>query len=413
MQKNILYISYDGMTDPLGQSQVLPYICGLSQKGYRYTLISCEKPERYEANRAIIEKICTENHIDWQPMMYHKNPPVLSTIWDVISLQRKSYKLHLQKKFYLTHCRGYISSLIGLSLNKKYSVPFLFDMRGFWADEKKDAGTWPLSNPLYKLVYEFFKKKEVDFIKDSAAIISLTHAGKNEMLRWDLGISHDKINVIPCCVDTAHFNQEHVNTEKTHALKEELNIKPTDTVLSYLGSIGTWYMLDEMLDFFAQWLQKYPNSKLLFITHDEHERIMEAASKRNLSQKIIIKSAQRHEVPQILSLSQASLFFIRPTYSKMSSSPTKQGEIMAMGIPIICNTGVGDTDTIVKNYNSGALVSEFNEAGYRQAIFDFDKKNFESEILRKGAINYFDLDKGIESYFSVYKSIEACQETKV
>jgi glycosyltransferase involved in cell wall biosynthesis len=263
------------------------------------------------------------------------------------------------------------------------------------------------------MVYEFFKKKEQDFIRDSAAIISLTHAGKNEMLRWDLGISPDKINVIPCCVDTAHFNQERVNTEKIQALKEELNIQPSDTILSYLGSIGTWYMLDEMLDFFAQWLQKYPNSKLLFITHDEHERIMEAASKRNLSQKIIIKSAQRHEVPQILSLSQASLFFIRPTYSKMSSSPTKQGEIMAMGIPIICNTGVGDTDTIVNNYNSGALVSEFNEAGYRQAIFDFDKKNFESEILRKGAINYFDLDKGIESYFSVYKSIEVCQETKV
>lgn len=406
MQKNILYISYDGMTDPLGQSQVLPYICGLSQKGYRYTLISCEKPERYEANRAIIEKICLENHIDWQPMMYHKNPPVLSTIWDVITLQRKAYKLHKKTKFSLTHCRGYISSLIGLSLRRRHGVPFLFDMRGFWADEKKDAGAWPLSNPLFKMVYEFFKIKEQDFIRDSAAIISLTHAGKNEMLRWDLGISHDKINVIPCCVDTAHFNQERVNTEKIQALKEELNIQPTDTVLSYLGSIGTWYMLDEMLDFFAQWLQKYPNSKLLFITHDEHERIMEAASKRNLDQKIIIKSAQRHEVPQILSLSQASLFFIRPTYSKMSSSPTKQGEIMAMGIPIICNTGVGDTDTIVKNYNSGALVASFDDTAYQKTIQDFDAKTFDEAALRKGAIDYFDLEKGIGTYQEVYESID-------
>ncbi len=43
MTKQILYVSYDGMTDPLGQSQVLPYIEGLSKYGYQYTLISCEK----------------------------------------------------------------------------------------------------------------------------------------------------------------------------------------------------------------------------------------------------------------------------------------------------------------------------------------------------------------------------------
>jgi hypothetical protein len=133
---------------------------------------------------------------------------------------------------------------------------------------------------------------------------------------------------------------------------------------------------------------------------------MEAASKRNLSQKIIIKSAQRHEVPQILSLSQASLFFIRPTYSKMSSSPTKQGEIMAMGIPIICNTGVGDTDTIVKNYNSGALVASFDDTAYQKTIQDFDAKTFDEAALRKGAIDYFDLEKGIGTYQEVYESID-------
>jgi hypothetical protein len=49
-----------------------------------------------------------------------------------------------------------------------------------------------------------------------------------------------------------------------------------------------------------------------------------------------------------ISLFDTSIFFIRPTYSKKASSPTKQGEIMAMGIPLICNYGVGDTDEIVK-----------------------------------------------------------------
>ena len=44
-----LYISYDGMTDPLGRSQVLPYLQGLSERGHEITLLSCEKPARMAA----------------------------------------------------------------------------------------------------------------------------------------------------------------------------------------------------------------------------------------------------------------------------------------------------------------------------------------------------------------------------
>ncbi|MEI9956314.1 MAG: hypothetical protein WDM90_08440 [Ferruginibacter sp.] len=49
-------------------------------------------------------------------------------------------------------------------------------------------------------------------------------------------------------------------------------------------------------------------------------------------------------MPLLLSLSQFSVFFIKPCYSKQSSSPTKHGEIMAMGIPLITNSGVGDVE---------------------------------------------------------------------
>ena len=148
MTKNILYISYDGMTDPLGQSQVLPYISGLSKHGYNFTLISCEKPERFENNKAVIEKICSENGIDWRPLTYHKSPPILSTIWDVNQIQKLAYRLEEEKSFSLVHSRGYISALIGLGLKRRYGVKFLFDMRGLWADEKVDAGAWRLDHPI-------------------------------------------------------------------------------------------------------------------------------------------------------------------------------------------------------------------------------------------------------------------------
>ena len=35
------------MTDPLGQSQVLPYLIGLTKEGYQFTILSFEKKERF------------------------------------------------------------------------------------------------------------------------------------------------------------------------------------------------------------------------------------------------------------------------------------------------------------------------------------------------------------------------------
>ena len=158
--KHVLYLSYDGMTDPLGQSQVLPYIIGLTKAGYSFHLVSFEKPDRFKENRSTIDVICRENNIDWHPLKYTKRPPLLSTVWDVVKMRRVAMQLHKKYGLSLIHCRSYISALIGLSFKRKKGVPFLFDMRGFWADERVDGGLWNLDNPIYKWVYNFFKKKD-------------------------------------------------------------------------------------------------------------------------------------------------------------------------------------------------------------------------------------------------------------
>ena len=87
-KKNILFISYDGMTDPLGQSQVIPYLAGLSKYGYRFTILSCEKPQRFALNKKNIETILDTFHIKWVPLLYHKKPPVISSMYDVLMLKR-------------------------------------------------------------------------------------------------------------------------------------------------------------------------------------------------------------------------------------------------------------------------------------------------------------------------------------
>jgi len=403
-KRNVLYISYDGMTDPLGQSQVIPYLVALSEKGFAFTILSFEKKERYAQRKDQIKAILDASGIRWEPLIYTKSPPVLSTLYDYSRMKRKASLLHESVNYSLVHCRSYIPSLAGLVLNHKYNLPFIFDMRGFWADERVDGKLWNLKNLLFKTIYQFFKKKEIAFINQSAAIISLTKAAKDEIIKWkNLQIEPDKITVIPCCVDTVLFDPDRVTIDQLQFMRQKLNLSEGNFVLGYLGSIGTWYMLDDMLQFFKSLKKEIPEAKFLFITEDDPENITEKGHQFGIStQDIIITKAERNEVPLMINLFNYGIFFIKPAYSKIASSPTKQGEIMAMGVPVICNPGVGDSDHIVRTYNSGFVVA-IRE--YDSVIKQISTANFDKTHIRKGAIDYFSLDKGATEYFNVYNSV--------
>lgn len=409
-----LFLSYDGMTDSLGQSQVLPYLVGLSKLNYQITIISFEKSENFEKNKSNIQKIVDDNGIIWKPLNYTKKPPVLSTLYDAFRLRNLVKKEIQQNNIQLIHCRSYITALIGLWAKKQFGVKFIFDMRGFWADERIDGKIWNIKNPVFKKIYQFFKQKEIQFLQNADYTISLTHNAKNEIYTWK-NFEHQKppIQVIPCCVDVDLFNPENINIDNTSTLKKELNILPNDFVVSYLGSVGTWYMLDEMMAFFSQLKSKIPNAKFLFINKDEHEKINTTAKKYNVASSIILRGGNRTEVPELLSLSQVSIFFILPSYSKKASSPTKQGELMAMQIPVICNAGVGDTDFVINHYHSGFLVHDFDFTPIVEKIASTQYKTmFNLAEIRNGAIDYFSLKKGIESYAEVYKKVMGNFHTK-
>lgn len=402
----ILYISYDGMTDPLGQSQVLPYLFGLSKVGYAITLISCEKKERFASRENAIRALCKANRIDWRPIIYTKRPPVLSTLYDIYKIKRVVNKILKEKRIQLVHCRSYIAALIGLELKRTKGIKFLFDMRGFWADERIDGALWSLKNPLYRLVYRYFKKQEIAFLQHADYVISLTHCAAQEIRSWHHLTHQPHIEVIPCSADLELFNPNRITEAKQIVLRAQLSLNQDDFILSYIGSIGTWYLLDEMLEFFVQLKIKKPSARFLFITNDSASSIRSKAEQLQIpEQDIIITNASRDNMPLYISLSSYTLFFIKPSYSKKASSPVKQGEAMSMGIPIVCNKGVGDSDLIVNECRAGFVVDELRIADYNRCIDLMLSSPVDSNNIKRGAKKWYALDHAIEQYSDVYNKI--------
>lgn len=408
MQQKVLYITYDGLSDPLGQSQILPYLCGLSGEGCSITVLSCEKKEKISFEKEKIDALLRTHNIKWEFIFYSKNPPYISHIKNYLSLKDKSLSLFKKDNFNIVHCRSYVSSLIGLLLKKKYGVKFVFDMRGFWADERIEGKIWK-NNFIYKQVYSFFKKKEVQFLENGDYTISLTENAKNEIYNWkSFAKKKPPIKVIPCCVDLNLFSQNNINQHYTTQLKKELNISDTHFVLTYIGSIGTWYLLEEMFSFFKLLKSKKNNSLFLIISPDDKTYIQQKAKQVGIDNADLrITYSKRKDMPSLISISNLSVFFIKPSYSKKASSPTKMAELMAMGIPFITNSGIGDNDQIIKDFNAGILLPELNEKEYLSAIAQIDNfiASYNKSSVRKKAEQFFSLESGVDKYKEIYQTV--------
>ncbi len=405
--KNILFISYDGMTDPLGQSQVIPYLQGLSKKGFRIFLLSAEKENVFEKNRQLVNDLLSGYTIEWHPTRYRKSPAVISTLKDLRQLRKEASRIHQQYPINLVHTRPGIPALVGVWMKKKYGIPFLHDIREFYADSRVEGGIWNTANPLYRIIYNFFKKKEKEELAACDGIVCLTHAAEKITRALPEFRKDTPLAVIPCSADLDLFNSQTIGNEQLQNLRNELGITASDFIVSYLGSIGGWYMTNEMLHFCKLLSEKKPEAKFLFISPHLHDVIINEAARHGLAaNKLIIKHGRRNEVPALLALSDYAIFFIKPCYSKLSSSPTKHGEIMAMGIPVITNSGVGDVKEIVEKYQSGFVLDEFTDEAYNQTIHQvLAGATFNKASIRSGAEEVYALDNAVENYAGLYHSI--------
>lgn len=392
-KQRVLYLTYDGLTDPLGQSQILPYLCGLAKK-YSITIISFEKRLRYAQSKSDINQLCETYGLQWCPLVYHKNPPVLSTLYDLWKLRRLARKLQSNNAFTIVHCRSYLTALVGLWMKEKFNTRFIFDMRGFWADERVEGGLWNLQNPLYSRVYRFFKRKERTFLQQTDYAVVLTEAAGKIVSSWN---AKAPVKIIPCCVDMELFNPSKVEAQSLQNLREQLGVHLNDFVIGYIGSLGTWYLYPQMVEFFNLLKKVQPAAKMLFLTPDINH-----VEKRD---DFIVRTATRQQVPEYLSICQASLCFIKPAFSKQGSSATKMAEVMAMGIPLVINSGWGDASEIVQRHQSGVVVSSWSEQELSGAINSLLTNNFSADRNRQIALDYFSLDSGIKKYFEIYDTL--------
>jgi len=399
------------MTDPLGQSQVIPYLRGLAERGHQITVLSCEKRHHFALLHERCEAIFEDSGIEWHHVRYSKRPPVLSTYLDLARMRRIGKKLAKEKLFDIVHCRTVLAMLVGHSVARLQDARLIFDMRGFWADERVEGSLWSLSNPIYRRLYNYFKRKEHQFFREADLVITLTERAKEFIQSPSYGAEGAEIarnvTVVPCCVDTDHFSPESVDPEIVSRHRKELGLASDPFVLTYLGSLGTRYMLGEMMRFFAVVRREDPGARFLIVTRGDPALIHSAASDSGVDPSAIsIVSSTYEEIPNLIALADAAVFFIETGVSGKAVSPTKQAELMAMGVRVVCNSEIGDCDEIIGATGAGIIVDPLTDDTFlRAAVRLRARDGLSGGQIRQVALERLSLESGIARYHEAWEAL--------
>jgi len=173
MKKNILFITRNGLLEPLGQSQILSYLVPLS-KDFSVNIISFEKSKDIE-NKVLLDSIksmCSENNINWRPLTYRKTLRSLGILVGFIELFFKTMKVCKTQNINIIHARSYYPTFITLLVHRLKKIPFIFDMRALWPEELVTAGRLKPNSFAFRLIKSLEKKS----LQKSAAVVSLTKA---------------------------------------------------------------------------------------------------------------------------------------------------------------------------------------------------------------------------------------------
>ena len=405
--RRVLFISYNGMLDPLGQSQVLPYLRALAGRGVRFTLLSFERQKAFEPDgisqcRELREKLATAG-IEWHWLRYHQRPSIPATVYDVLAGYRKASALVRRNRIEMVHARGHIPATIALALKRRLSTKMIFDLRGLMAEEYVDAEHWREGGLPYRLT----KATERRIFAATDGIVTLTERIWPIIKEWEglrgRAVQHE---VIPCCVDLSLFK---FSDDERARRRSELGLGDRLTMV-YSGSLDGWYLTEKMADFFASFLKQNREAHLLWLTTGSHDRVRELMRARNVEpENFSVRAVASSEVPSYLAAADVGLAFIKRCMSKIASSPTKNGEYLACGLPLVINAGVGDSDLLINEWKAGVLIEDFSDEDYLKAgnaIAAMVREPKVRDSARSVAERVFNLETVAEErYASLYERV--------
>ena len=339
----------------------MAYLKGLAAEGFDVHLLTFEKIRHAPDREGVIREGLRADGIHWHSLRYHKAPSLPATLYDIAQGTLLAGGLCRRHGIRLVHGRSHVGTAIARLAARRGRVPFVFDVRGLLADEYVDAGRWGEGGLKYRLT----KKAERRLLREAEGVVVLTRVLERELVGIPGVLRPDvRLEVIPCCVDTAAYRSAASHRHEERSRRGWHGRR----VLLYLGKLGGWYLEKEIARFFAAARKCDPAFRLQVLTQSDPRPLTRALVTEGVPPEAYsVGRSAPEDTPRIAAAADVGLSLIRPCASKRSSSPTKVGEYLAAGLPLVSTSGIGDCDAIVRDERLGVILESFGEEQLRRA----------------------------------------------
>jgi glycosyltransferase involved in cell wall biosynthesis len=397
MKKNsTLYLSRNGLLEPLGQSQVFAYLRGLSQD-YNITLITYEKDEDW-ADKARLQKArtdCKDLGIRWLPQHFRRWPKIVAPAFSMIRMVWLVRREVRRRDIRLIHARSNIPAATALAVSWITGVPFLFDLRSLFPEELITARRMRRGSFLHRAIIW----AERLCLAKSAAVISQTHVAVNHLKSvYPTELKNQRLVMIPTCADLDRFSPP-------------LDRPSGPTVHGCIGTIlSGWFRTDWLAAWLSAVAQDDTDARFDIVTRDDADRVRVALDPMNkFGDRLMIGPRPSEEMPAAVRGHDLTvMFYAGGEVSELGRSPTRMAEVLGCGLPVVANEGVGDVADIIRRYNVGVVVKDGSNVAMMAALDELKELRSDPDLpsrCRKAAEEVFSLQAGTEAYRKLYAKI--------
>jgi len=400
----VLYITRNGLLEPLGQSQVFAYLRGLSGE-YRIILITSEKLEDLADNEAVerVHAKCREYGVDWRPRRFHGRPKILAPAWSTAQLFLDARRLARTENVRLIHARSYLPAGSAWLVWRLRRVPFIFDMRALWPEEMITAGRLRRGSWVHRLLVTI----ERVCLRDAAAVVSLTGVGVEHLrAEYPEELQNQRIVVIPTCADLDRFAPPKSAAEAVNIIR--------------FGCCGTvlsgWFRLDLLSVLYQAAASRFPDAEFEIVTRDSVDKVKGALAESGFpANRLNVYSSSPDGMPDILRNESVNvMLYAGDATSELGRSPTRMAEVLGCGRPVIANSGVGDVAEIIKRYRVGVVMESDVPDEIERVLDELEVLLADPELstrCRKAAEGVFSLEAGTQAYRELYADILGAEKS--
>lgn len=402
----VLYVTFDGILQPLGYSQVARVVCGLAERGIPYRLVSLERPQELAQDGLVrdVRARLAKANVTWNAIPYDVSGTVKAAASNVGRATAEVLRLTATRAVSLVHARAYHAGLVALAAHTPTRVPYLFDARSYWIDERITDGRW-FGRPAVRTTARAIERR---LFRDAAAVVTLTDIQRDDLVGGKFGPwTRARVVTIPTCADYDEFALREPTSHG--ALPKDLaTTLAGKRVIGLVGSLNRSYFADETLDLVKRALAKAPDLHVLVLSAQADEWRALLARANVDPARTTVTVAPHAEMPAYTRAMDFVVMLLVENAAKRASVPTKLAELFAAGVRPVhfgCNPEV---TAWVERAGSGHVLarleaSELDRAATFVATTKYDRAALAS--AREATKAHFSLESGLARYEGLLRTL--------